>query len=71
MQKEVLTLKEATTLIFSQSNTVVSEVTKIPYMTVTSWKYRWNRGLLSVEKQKELVLKFGFKEVAEFRFSIN
>lgn len=68
MSKSVLTLSEATALIFSQGNQVVADVTGIPYMTITSHKYRWNKGLLSVEKQEQIILKFGLQKVDEFRY---
>ena len=65
---KVLNLSEASSLIFGQSNTVIAEITGIPYMTVTSYKYRWNKGLLSAKLQEEIILKFGLQRVDEFRY---
>ena len=67
---KVLTLSEAVSLVFAQGNSVVAEVTGLPYNTVTSWKWRWNKNLLSAEKSEQIVLAFGLTKVEEFRYKL-
>ena len=62
------TLSGAISIIFAQSNEDVATVTGWNYNTITSHKYRWLRNKLSYEKQEELILQFGFKRIAEFRY---
>jgi len=61
-------LQGAVAIIFSQGISDISAVTGLNYNTVTSYKYRWKRRKLSYEKQEDLVLRFGFKKVDEFRY---
>lgn len=62
------TLSGALGLIFTQDTLSVSKVTGWNYNTLVSHKRRWKARQLSYEKQEEIVLVFGFRKVAEFRY---
>ena len=67
-QKRIFSLQGCMAIVFSQNIYDVVAVTGLNYNTITSWKFRWKRRRLSYEKQEDIVLRFGFKKVAEFRY---
>lgn len=67
--ERIFTLQGAIAIVFSQAVYDIEAVTGLPYNTITSWRFRWKRRKLSYEKQEEVVLKFGFVKVEEFRYT--
>lgn len=62
------TLQGAMAIVFSQNIYDIQAVTSLNYNTITSWKLRWRANKLSYEKQEDIVLRFGFQQVGEFRY---
>ncbi len=62
------TLQGAMAIVFSQNIYDIQAVTGLNYNTITSWKLRWRANKLSYEKQEDIVLRFGFQQVGEFRY---
>lgn len=53
--------KQAMDELFKLSNPELSKKLKAPYHTVAGWRYKHQRGFLSMEKQIELLSKMNFK----------
>jgi hypothetical protein len=56
-----MTNKEALDEIFKESNQVLAEKLKVPYNTIGTWKFKHNRGDLSIEKQIEIISKMKYQ----------
>lgn len=56
-----MTTKEAMDELFKLSNPELAQKLKAPYQTVAGWRWKHQRGFLSIEKQIELLQKTNFK----------
>jgi hypothetical protein len=56
-----MTNKEALNEIFSLDNGTLSKSLTAPYNTVASWRFKFHRGDLSLEKEIEIISKMDFK----------
>lgn len=53
--------KQALDEIFNLSNPELSKRLDAPYQTVASWRFKHQRGDLSIEKQIEIIGKMNYK----------
>ena len=56
-----MTNKEALDEIFALGNQELSKRLNAPYFTVAGWRFKHQRGDLSIEKQIEIISKMNFK----------
>jgi len=56
-----MTTKEAMDELFKLSNPELAQKLKAPYQTVAGWRFKHQRGFLSMEKQIELLQKSNYQ----------
>jgi len=56
-----MTTKEAMDELFRLSNPELTQKLKAPYQTVAGWRFKHQRGFLSMEKQIELLQKSNYQ----------
>jgi hypothetical protein len=56
-----MTTKEAMDELFKLSNPELTQKLKAPYQTVAGWRFKHQRGSLSIEKQIELLQKSNYQ----------
>lgn len=65
----VFKLSSAIGMIFTMKSSDIAKVTGMNYNTLISYKYRWKRNKLSIKRQEEIVLDFGFVRIDEYRYT--